>query len=111
MKNDERIFSVHHEWGRLKEVIVGIGDDLVIPSYSEAVSFFYDPAYIEEMKKYGGTDARKLDPEGAKGAKDQIDNLARVLQGQGVIVHRSHRLSKEEMKYLDYVQKGSHFSI
>ena len=101
--------SVHHEWGRLKEVIIGIGDDLVIPSYSEAVSFFYDPAYLQQMKQYGGTDAQTLDPEGVRQAKDQIDNLARVLHELGVIVHRSHRLSKAEMKYLDYVQKGSHF--
>lgn len=109
MKKDDGIVSVHHEWGKLKEVIVGIGDDLVIPSYSEAVSFFYDPAYIDEMKKYGGTDARKLDPKGVKQAKGQIDNLARVLQKQGVVVYRSKRLSKEEMEYLGSVQKGSHF--
>jgi hypothetical protein len=23
--------SVHHEWGTLREVIVGIGDDLIMP--------------------------------------------------------------------------------
>jgi hypothetical protein len=37
-------------------------------------------------------------------ARKQIDNLARVLEERGVIVHRSRRLNAEEMKYLDYVQ-------
>lgn len=49
--------SVHHEWGRLREVIVGQGQDLVIPSYNEAVSFIYDPKYIGHMKRYGGRPA------------------------------------------------------
>ena len=105
----DKAIAVHHEWGKLKEVIVGIGDDLFMPSYCEALSFFYDPGHIEKMKKYGGVDERKLAPADVKQAKEQIDNLARVLEKQGVIVHRSHRLSPEEMQYLDYVQKGSHF--
>lgn len=101
--------SVHHEWGKLKEVIIGIGDDLYIPSYNEAVSFFYDPEFIELMKKHGGDAASDIDPEGVQEAKAQIDNLATVLQKKGIVVHRSHRLAPEEMKYLEYIQKGGVF--
>ena len=101
--------AVHHEWGRLREVIVGIGDDIFMPSYCEALSFFYDPAQVEMMKKYGGVSELELNPEYAKEAGKQIDNLALELEKQGVVVHRSQRLRPEEMKYLDYVQKGSHF--
>lgn len=104
-----KLIGVHHEWGKLKEVIVGIGDDLAYPSYNEAVSFFYEPEHIEGMKLYGGVDASEIDPEGVQEAKAQIDNLARVLDSLGIIVHRSHRLAPEEMKYLEYVQKGSVF--
>jgi hypothetical protein len=31
--------SVHHEWGTLREVIVGIGDDLTMPGYCESIFF------------------------------------------------------------------------
>lgn len=55
-----RQIGVHYEWGKLEEVIVGIGDDLSYPSYCEAVAFFYEPEHIEGMKLYGGTDARDL---------------------------------------------------
>jgi N-dimethylarginine dimethylaminohydrolase len=106
---EARPVSVHHEWGTLKEVIVGIGDDLTMPGYCEAVSFFYDPEQVELMKTYGGIPELELNPEYAREARKQIDNLASVLQERGVVVHRSRRLSAEEMKYLDYVQKGSHF--
>jgi N-dimethylarginine dimethylaminohydrolase len=101
--------SVHHEWGKLKEVIVGIGDDLTMPGYCEAVSFFYDAGQVELMKKYGGINELELNPEYAREAGEQIDDLACVLEERGIVVHRSHRLRPEEMKYLEYVQKGSHF--
>ncbi|MBN1199936.1 MAG: hypothetical protein JXA23_11335 [Bacteroidales bacterium] len=104
-----KLIGVHHEWGKLKEVIVGIGDDLSYPGYNEAVSFFYEPEHIEGMKLYGGIDASEIDAEGVKETKAQIDNLARVLDSLGIIVHRSHRLAPEEMQYLEYIQKGSVF--
>jgi len=104
-----RLIGVHHEWGKLREVIVGIGDDLYYPSYNEAVSFFYEPDHIEGMKLYGGTDAREIDAKGVREAKDQINYLARVLDSLGVVVHRSRRLAPEEMKFLENIQKGSVF--
>ena len=57
---------VHHEWGKLEEAIVGTGNDLVIPGYSEYVSFIYDPKYIDMMKEYGGMKAMDVDPEATK---------------------------------------------
>jgi len=105
----ENEISVHHEWGKLEEVIVGIGEDLVMPSYSEYVSFIYDPKYIDMMKKYGGMKAADIEPKSTKEAIQQINRLAKVLKDRGIIVHRSHRLKPQEKKYLEYVQKGSMF--
>lgn len=106
-KSDEKKISVHHEWGKLEEVIVGIGEDLVIPSYSEYASFIYDPKYIDMMKEYGGVKAMELEPEQTKEAIKQINRLAEVLKDKGIIVHRSHLLKSQEKKCLEYVQKGS----
>jgi hypothetical protein len=39
-REPDKFIAVHHEWGRLKEVVVGISDDLVVPSYNETLSFF-----------------------------------------------------------------------
>jgi len=106
-KPAKKEISVHHEWGKLKEAIVGIGEDLIIPTYSEYTSFIYDSKYIDMMKEYGGTKAVDLEPEQIKEAIKQINKLAKVLEDRGVIVHRSHRLRPQEKKYLEYVQKGS----
>ena len=105
----EREVSVHHEWGKLREAIVGRGDELVIPSYSAAVSFIYDPEYLDMMKEYGGRRASEVDPQSTKKLIEQIEGLVRVLEERGIIVHRPHHLTPEEMKYMEDVQKGSMF--
>ncbi|MCK4732340.1 MAG: hypothetical protein KAT65_07775 [Methanophagales archaeon] len=108
--NAKNMIEVNHEWGKLKEVIVGIGEDLVIPGYSESVSFIYDPTYLDLMKEYGGRNAMDVDPETTKEVIEQINGLAKVLEDRGVIVHRTHRLTKpEENEYLEDVQKGCMF--
>lgn len=105
-----RMIEVNHEWGNLKEVIVGIGDDLVIPNYARSVSFIYDSKYSDLMKEYGGRNAMDVDPETTEEVIGQINGLAKVLEDRGVIVHRTHRLTKpEEKEYLEDVQKGRMF--
>jgi N-dimethylarginine dimethylaminohydrolase len=98
--------SVNHEWGRLKEVIVGIGDGLIMPGYSDKVSFIYDKKFIESMKKYSGKPAAEIEPEASAKVIEQIDNLAKTLEGMGVKVHRPRLLNTAESGYLKYVQAG-----
>lgn len=98
--------SVNHEWGKLKEVVIGRGEGLRIPGYSKYVDFIYDPAYLETMKKYGGLDAIEVEPELSKKVIAQIDHLAAVLKKHGVKVHRPTLLNPLQSKYMEYVQKG-----
>lgn len=110
MKSSRQSVSVNHEWGTLKEVIVGRGEDMVLPSYCDAVSFIYDPKYIEMMKKDGGKPIGEVEPESAKMVIEQINGLAKVLKQRGVIVHRPRRLTNPaEKRYMADVQKGSFF--
>ena len=98
--------SVHHEWGKLKEVVIGRGEGLRVPGYSKYVDFIYDPKYLETMKKYGGLDAMKVEPELSKKVIAQIENLAAVLEKQGVKVHRPALLDPLQSRFMDFVQKG-----
>ena len=102
--------EVNHEWGKLREVVLGIGNDLVIPCYNEKVSFIYDKDFIALMKKHGGKKASEIEPERTKEVIAQLDNLAKVLESRGGIVHRTHRLTKPYQKnYLSNIQGGSMF--
>ncbi len=98
--------SVHHEWGKLKEVVVGTGQGLRMPGYSKFVDFIYDPQYLEKMKKDGGKPAMEVEPEMTPKVISQIDNLAKVLEEHGVVVHRPNLLNEQQSKYLNYVQLG-----
>lgn len=68
-----------HNKGRwIFDISTGLSYDMaspLTPSYSEAVSFFYDPAYIEEMKKYGGA-GQELKKKGVKVMEIPYDKVA-----------------------------------
>ncbi len=101
-----KLVSVHHEWGKLEEVVVGRGDTLRIPGYSKYVDFIYDPQYLDMMKEYGGKDASEVEPELTRKVIEQIDNLAKILEEQGVIVHRPTKLNEQQSNFMDYVEQG-----
>lgn len=100
--------SVHHEWGALKEVIVGRGDGLVIPSWSLQIARIDVPKEtIELIKKYGGKRFSEVDPEAAKKIIEQMNGLVKLLEEYGVVVHRNRLYTPEEQRYLSDVQKGA----
>ncbi|MFH1039448.1 MAG: arginine deiminase family protein [PVC group bacterium] len=100
--------SVNHEWGSLKEVIVGRGDDFVIPSWSDQVAKLEAPPETKEyIKKHGGKKYSEVDPEGSKEIVEQMNGLAGLLESRGIIVHRNRLYTPEEMQYLSDIQKGA----
>ncbi len=108
VENDQAtgdVIMVNHEWGALKEVIVGIGEDIVVPDYCEGFRTL-EPQYAEFSKRYGGMSLAEVDPESQEKIVEQIEGLVRVLEERGIVVHRVHPLQPEEEKYLEYVQGG-----
>ena len=50
----ENSVSVHHEWGTLKEVILGRGEDLLIYSWSDQLEQLkLDPELVKLFKENG----------------------------------------------------------
>ncbi len=98
--------GVNYEWGALKEVIVGIGDGLVMPAYSDKVDFIYDKQYLDWMKKFGGKPAIEVEPDKTRDVIAQINGLVKVLEGRGITVYRPRVLNPEEHDYLTNVQEG-----
>jgi len=80
--------GVDYEWGTLREAVVGIGDGLVMPGYSDKVDFIYDKKFADVMKKTGGKPAIEVEPDRTRKVIAQINNLVSVLEDMGIKVYR-----------------------
>lgn len=99
--------SVHHEWGALKEVIVGRGEDLIVPSWSDQIEKLEKSPGLEEfIKENAGKKFADIDPKSSKKLIEQIDGLAKLLKKKGIIVHRNRLYTPDEVNYLWDVQNG-----
>ena len=85
--------GVHHEWGRLREVVIGISpaEDFVV--FHEESMRWQTPAESEFSRKHAGRRLIDLEPEWAKAMERQVDALAEFVARQGVTVHRPERLA------------------
>ena len=94
------LFGVHHEWGKLSEVVVGItaADDLVV--FHEDSQRWLSPAAETFSRKYAGQRLIDVDRERAMRIEHQVEALAGLLAREGVVVRRPQRLSGEERRFL-----------
>lgn len=94
--------SVHHEWGKLEEVIVGTARDFILPPWVEGtiIPDFPDPKVIDYMKNHGGEKLSDVDPESSKRMVEEMDHLAQVLRDRGIVVHIAGYLTPEEKKFI-----------
>lgn len=102
MSND---ISVHHEWDPLREAIIGIGDDMVIYSYYDGISFVGEPA-ISFMKQWGGHKLGDIDPDTQRIIPEEIAGAEKLLNERGIVTHRCHLLNDEQKAYLADEYKG-----
>lgn len=93
-------FGVHHEWGKLREVVIGISpaEDFVV--FYEDSQRWLLPEGREISSKYKGQRLIDVDPEWARRIERQADALADLVAREGVTVHRPERLKGEERTFL-----------
>ncbi|MFI5002173.1 MAG: amidinotransferase [Reyranellales bacterium] len=93
-------FGVNHEWGKLREVIIGISpaEDFVV-FYEDSQRWLIPPG-DEISRKYAGRRLIDVDPEWAKRIERQVDALADLVAREGVTVHRPEPLQGEERIFM-----------
>jgi glycine amidinotransferase len=93
-------FGIHHEWGKLREVVIGISpaEDFVV-FYEESQRWLVPPA-DEFSRKHAGRRLIDIDADRAKRIERQVDALAELVTREGVTVHRPQRLAGEERTFL-----------
>jgi len=110
MKNAKTTIQSFNEWGKLREVFIGITDDMVEPEYIKALQWM-PKKDIKIMKEFSGKRSIDVLPKKMKILKKQVNELVKVLQDHGIKVNRNIPLRyKEEKKFLNDVQKGCHLT-
>jgi glycine amidinotransferase len=93
-------FGAHHEWGKLREVVIGISpaEDFVI-FYEESQRWLLPPA-DSFSRQHAGRRLIDVDAEWAHRIERQVDALAELVAREGVAVHRPERLKGDERRFL-----------
>jgi N-dimethylarginine dimethylaminohydrolase len=94
------LFGAHHEWGRLREAVVGISpaEDFVV--FHEESARWMTPEVADFSRRNTGRRLIDIDPEWARSCERQVDAFAERLAREGVIVHRPDRLAGLERTFL-----------
>lgn len=100
----ERRPNVTHEWGVLKEVVVGRVTDFVFPEYSpelaEAMAFLPEQTK-RAAPEWSGHRWSHVQPEGFARCVSQVEGLVTFLKDRGIEVHRPRVLTEREDSVFD----------
>ena len=98
--------KVNHEWGMLKEAIVGTAESVRIPLWSDEYVFLTTD--IQEFIKVNqGKLLRDADPAAYDRTVAQVDALIEFLEGRGITVHQSKPFSSDEESFLENFKIGT----
>lgn len=98
----DKPIAVHHEWGALKEVVVGFPNVRLPSKLAEAPKRFLPPESVEIIEQNAGKTLEQCDPELNKKFIAQIDAIIKILEGRGIVVHQVKKhLPSEEAFFAD----------
>ena len=94
------LFGAHHEWGKLREVVIGISpaEDFVV--FHEDSQRWLAPPNDAFSRQHAGHRLIDVDPERARRIERQVEALAELIAREGVTVHRPQRLDGDERTFL-----------
>jgi len=98
----------HHEWGALKEAMVGISpaEDFVIPVFYPGLEFMPDK-FRKLSVEHGGERMIDVDSSFAHAIEQEVEAFAALLESHNVLVHRPVRLKPPQSTYLSPKAEGA----
>jgi len=93
-------FGAHHEWGKLREVVIGIcpAEDIVV--FHEESQRWLNAQAADFCRAHAGRRLIDVDHEQALRQERQIEGLAELVAREGVTVHRPERLHDDARAFL-----------
>jgi N-dimethylarginine dimethylaminohydrolase len=80
--------EVHHEWGALKEVVVGVPNLRLPTKLAEAPRRFLPDSSVAFIEKHAGKLVKDCAPDLFAQFVEQVDGIIQILRDRGVIVHQ-----------------------
>ncbi len=103
--------QVHHEWGTLKEVVVGIPHFKIPSAIPENVQKYSTDEGLKFLNNNLGKTLKNADPVLHSKMVKQMDGLIEILEGRGIKVHRPNMLNEDEENYLNGITPGGAMQI
>ncbi|MGI9483023.1 MAG: dimethylarginine dimethylaminohydrolase family protein [Hyphomicrobiales bacterium] len=99
--------GAHSEYGRLREVVVGIADGLTLPPFSKELGHYNDELrQALEAANGNPLPIEEAFPERFEQTREQMENVAAVYERHGVTVHRVRSFTEAEAGNLSSLQRG-----
>ncbi len=100
-------FGNHSEYGLLREVVVGIPDDLTLPPFSKDLSHYNNE--LREVLEATGNKPLSIKehfPKRWERTREQMEGIVKTFEDHDITVHRVRPYHDEEKVYLDTLQQG-----
>jgi glycine amidinotransferase len=99
--------GVFSEYGRLREAVVGIADNLALPPFSRDLSH-YNPDLRRALEANPGRplDVATAFPDRWEKTREQMEGVAATFERFGIAVHRPRPFTAEERRHLEDLQPG-----
>ena len=99
MLNDKPIM-VHHEWGKLKEVVVGFPNFRFPTKLPDFAKNFLPESSVKKAEKNAGKMLEDADPMLYERYLQQINKIIKILEDRGIVVHQIKKLLPSEEAFL-----------
>ena len=92
---------VDHEWGTLKEAVVGLTNLRMPSEVPPSIKNYLPKTSIDFIKKNKGQWLIDCDPKLNQRSIDQMNLIINILRDRGIIVHQVEQLTPAEVEYLE----------
>ena len=92
--------QVHHEWGTLREVVVGFPNVRLPSKLAEAPKKFLPDSSVKYIEKNAGKKLEEVDPKLYEEFVQQINGTIKILKDRGIIVHQVKKHIPSEEAFL-----------
>ena len=98
---DQKPVIVHHEWGTLKEVVVGVPNVRLPTKLAEAPKKFLPKWSIKFIEENGGKRLEECAPDLNRQFIEQVNGIIKILEDRGIIVYQLEKLIPSEEAFLE----------